>query len=67
LIRFYLDWETIGGASGHECYIDDYEALCDMEELITDPEVVVASVNRIETYGGMVWDVTTIREFERGE
>ena len=67
MITYSLDWETRDGASGCERYSDDFEALCDMEELITDPEVIFASVCKTETYGGMVRDVTTIREFERVE
>ena len=55
------------GASGSEHYADELEALEEMEELISDPEVIFACVTMTETYGGMVRDVTTIREFERGE
>ena len=65
MITYDLDWETRDGACGRERYTDDFEALCDMEELITDPEVIEASVCKVETYGGMLWGVTTIREFER--
>ena len=53
------------GASGSEHYADELEALEEMEELIADPEVIFAGVTMTETYGGMVRDVTTIREFER--
>ncbi len=53
------------GASGSEHYDDELEALEEMEELTADPGVIFASVVKTETYGGMVRDVTTIREFER--
>ena len=67
MITYSLDWEMRDGASGSEHYADELEALEEMEELITDPEVIFAGVTMTETYGGMVRDVTTIREFERGE
>lgn len=67
MITYSLDWETRDGASGSEHYADELEALEEMEELIADPEVIFAGVTMTETYGGMVWDVTTIREFEKGE
>ena len=66
LITYYLlDWETCDGAVGHELYDDDYEALCDMEGLVSDPEVVFASVNKVETNGGTLRNIVTIREYER--
>lgn len=67
MITYSLDWEMRDGASGSEHYADELEALEEMEELTADPGVIFASVVKTETYGGMVWDVTTIREFERGE
>ena len=67
MITFKLEWEAMDGDSGLEYYADELEALEEMEELTADPGVIFASVVKTEIYGGMVWDVTTIREFERGE
>lgn len=67
MIIYCLDWETQDGAVGHDQYTNDYEALCDMEGLASDPEVVFASVTEFESFDGIICNISKIREFERSE